>query len=150
MSVRCFRWSLKNDVAAAVAASGISVYAWRGQTEEDFWWCIGKCMADDNWQPNMVSPARGTEHQGCLAFGQLTSSSNMGHIAISNDLNYAPMLLYVKLFEILTIGMGLIPFFVFIARISVDIYKCLSQFVTFNLRRIFGSRFWMMAAMQPT
>ena len=32
----------------------ISVFAWRGESEEDFWWCIEKCISSDNWQPNMV------------------------------------------------------------------------------------------------
>lgn len=33
---------------------GVSVFAWRGETEDDFWWCIGRCVAADTWQPNMV------------------------------------------------------------------------------------------------
>jgi len=41
-------------VAAAVAAAGVSVYAWRGQSEADYWWCIDRILQDDNWQPNMV------------------------------------------------------------------------------------------------
>ena len=27
-----------------MAEKGISIYAWRGQTEEDFWWCIDQCL----------------------------------------------------------------------------------------------------------
>lgn len=50
----CNIYSTQNEVAAAVAAAGTGVFAWRGQTEQDFWWCIEKCLADDNWQPNMV------------------------------------------------------------------------------------------------
>ena len=30
------------------------MFAWRGESEEDFWWCIDKCICTDNWQPNMV------------------------------------------------------------------------------------------------
>lgn len=44
----------QNEVAAAVAAAGVSVYAWRGQSEADYWWCIDRILQDDNWQPNMV------------------------------------------------------------------------------------------------
>jgi S-adenosyl-L-homocysteine hydrolase len=44
----------QNEVAAAIAMAGTSVYAWRGQTEADYWWCIDKTIADDSWQPNMV------------------------------------------------------------------------------------------------
>ena len=32
----------------------ISVFAWRGESEEDFWWCIERCISAENWQPNMV------------------------------------------------------------------------------------------------
>ena len=32
----------------------ISVFAWRGESEEDFWWCIEQCISAENWQPNMV------------------------------------------------------------------------------------------------
>jgi adenosylhomocysteinase len=41
-------------VAAALAEAGFSVFAWRGETEEDFWWCIDKCVNAENWQPNMI------------------------------------------------------------------------------------------------
>lgn len=34
--------------------SGYSVFAWRGETEEDFWWCIDRCIAAEGWQPNMI------------------------------------------------------------------------------------------------
>jgi len=33
---------------------GFPVFAWRGETEEDFWWCIDKCVNAENWQPNMI------------------------------------------------------------------------------------------------
>jgi adenosylhomocysteinase len=34
--------------------SGFSIFSWRGETEEDFWWCIDKCVNAENWQPNMI------------------------------------------------------------------------------------------------
>ena len=43
-----FRWSAcnifstQNEVAAALAEAGVAVFAWRGQSEDDFWWCIDK------------------------------------------------------------------------------------------------------------
>jgi len=33
---------------------GFSIFSWRGETEEDFWWCIDKCVNAENWQPNMI------------------------------------------------------------------------------------------------
>ena len=41
----CNIFSTQNEVAAALAEQGIPIYAWRGQTEEDFWWCINKCLS---------------------------------------------------------------------------------------------------------
>ena len=38
----------------ALPLSGIPIYAWRGETEDDFWWCIDKCINAENWQPNMI------------------------------------------------------------------------------------------------
>ncbi|XP_065828870.1 S-adenosylhomocysteine hydrolase-like protein 1 [Oscarella lobularis] len=43
-----------NRVAAALAESGVSIFAWRQQSEEDFWWCIEKCIFAPNWQPSMI------------------------------------------------------------------------------------------------
>ncbi|GFS42735.1 adenosylhomocysteinase-like 1 [Trichonephila inaurata madagascariensis] len=50
----CNIYSTQNEVASAVAEAGVPVYAWRGESEEDFWWCIDKCIHSDNWQPNMI------------------------------------------------------------------------------------------------
>jgi len=50
----CNIYSTQNEVAAALAENMISVFAWRGENEEDFWWCIEKCLSAENWQPNML------------------------------------------------------------------------------------------------
>lgn len=34
--------------------SGVSVFAWKGESEDDFWWCIDHCINTEGWQPNMV------------------------------------------------------------------------------------------------
>ncbi|KFW85801.1 Putative adenosylhomocysteinase 2, partial [Manacus vitellinus] len=33
---------------------GVAVFAWKGESEDDFWWCIDRCVNVDGWQPNMV------------------------------------------------------------------------------------------------
>ena len=33
---------------------GYPIFAWKGESEEDFWWCIEQCITADKWQPNMV------------------------------------------------------------------------------------------------
>ncbi|XP_023705483.1 adenosylhomocysteinase-like 1 isoform X2 [Cryptotermes secundus] len=50
----CNIYSTQNEVGAALAEAGFSIFAWRGETEEDFWWCIDKCVNAENWQPNMI------------------------------------------------------------------------------------------------
>lgn len=50
----CNIYSTQNEVAAALAWAGISVFAWKGENEEDFWWSIDKAVNSENWQPNMV------------------------------------------------------------------------------------------------
>ena len=38
-----------------MAAAGIPTFAWKGETEEEFWWCIDQTIfGPDNWRPNMI------------------------------------------------------------------------------------------------
>ncbi|KAM9753974.1 S-adenosylhomocysteine hydrolase-like protein 1 isoform 1-T1 [Menidia menidia] len=50
----CNIFSTQNAVAAALAEAGIPVFAWKGESEDDFWWCIDKCAAADTWEPNLI------------------------------------------------------------------------------------------------
>jgi len=50
----CNIYSTQNEVAAALAEAGFPIFSWRGETEEDFWWCIDRCVTAENWQPNMI------------------------------------------------------------------------------------------------
>ncbi len=51
----CNIFSTQDHAAAAIAAKGIPVFAWKGQTEEEFWWCIEKTLEGPNgWMPNMI------------------------------------------------------------------------------------------------
>lgn len=34
---------------------GVAVFAWKGESEDDFWWCIDRCVNIDGWQANMVT-----------------------------------------------------------------------------------------------
>ncbi|KAM8891301.1 S-adenosylhomocysteine hydrolase-like protein 1 isoform 3-T3 [Spinachia spinachia] len=43
-----------NAVAAALAEGGTPVFAWKGESEDDYWWCINQCVGADTWQPNMI------------------------------------------------------------------------------------------------
>uniref|UniRef100_A0A8C7A263 Adenosylhomocysteinase like 2 n=1 Tax=Nothoprocta perdicaria TaxID=30464 RepID=A0A8C7A263_NOTPE len=50
----CNIYSTLNEVAAALAESGFPVFAWKGESEDDFWWCIDRCVNVEGWQPNMI------------------------------------------------------------------------------------------------
>lgn len=51
----CNIFSTQDHAAAAMAASGTPVFAWKGETEEDFWWCIAQTIiGPDGWRPNML------------------------------------------------------------------------------------------------
>ncbi|MGR6035166.1 MAG: adenosylhomocysteinase [Candidatus Nitrosoglobus sp.] len=51
----CNIFSTQDHAAAAVAAKGIPVFAWKGETEEEYWWCIDQTIHGFNgWQPNML------------------------------------------------------------------------------------------------
>ena len=51
----CNIFSTQDHAAAAIAAKNIPVFAWKGMTEEEFWWCIEKTLeGPDGWKPNMI------------------------------------------------------------------------------------------------
>ncbi|HUA77875.1 MAG TPA: adenosylhomocysteinase [Acetobacteraceae bacterium] len=51
----CNIFSTQDHAAAAVAAAGIPVFAWKGMSEEEFWWAIDQTIeGPDGWTPNMI------------------------------------------------------------------------------------------------
>jgi len=51
----CNIFSTQDQAAAAIAAKNIPVFAWKGMTDEEFWWCIEKTLeGPDGWKPNMI------------------------------------------------------------------------------------------------
>ena len=51
----CNIFSTQDHAAAAVAKEGIPVYAWKGETEEEYLWCIKQTIiGNKNWKPNIV------------------------------------------------------------------------------------------------
>ena len=51
----CNIFSTQDHAAAAIAAAGIPVFAWKGETEEEYWWCVEQTInGADGWKPNMV------------------------------------------------------------------------------------------------
>jgi len=52
----CNIFSTQDHAAAAIAAVGVPVFAWKGQTEEEFWWCIEQTIVKDGeiWDANII------------------------------------------------------------------------------------------------
>jgi adenosylhomocysteinase len=51
----CNIFSTQDHAAAAIAACGIPVFAWKGETEQEYEWCIEQTLrGSDGWTPNMV------------------------------------------------------------------------------------------------
>ena len=51
----CNIFSTQDHAAAAIAAAGIPVFAWKGETEEEYDWCIRQTIhGRDDWRPNMI------------------------------------------------------------------------------------------------
>ena len=51
----CNIFSTQDQAAAAVAARGIPVFAWKGETDEELWWCIDQTIeGPGGWRPNML------------------------------------------------------------------------------------------------
>ncbi|MGH8580134.1 MAG: adenosylhomocysteinase, partial [Gammaproteobacteria bacterium] len=51
----CNIFSTQDHAAAAMAASRVPVFAWKGESEEEFWWCIEQTVFGPNgWRPNLL------------------------------------------------------------------------------------------------
>ena len=51
----CNIFSTQDEAAAAIAAAGIPVFAWKGETEEEYWWCIEQTIKwEGNEGPNLL------------------------------------------------------------------------------------------------
>ena len=51
----CNIFSTQDQAAAALAVTGLPIFAWKGETEEEYWWCIEQSIkGPGGWQPNML------------------------------------------------------------------------------------------------
>ena len=51
----CNIFSTQDHAAAAIAKVGIPVFAWKGETEEEYWWCVKQTIeGKKDWKPNMI------------------------------------------------------------------------------------------------
>jgi adenosylhomocysteinase len=71
----CNIFSTQDEAAAAIAATGVPVFAWKGETEEEYWWCVEQTLHwPDGSGPNMLLDDGGDltvlihrDHPGLLA-----------------------------------------------------------------------------------
>lgn len=66
----CNIFSTQDHAAAAIAAAGIPVFAWKGETEEEFWWCIEQTIlaeqgSEQLWDANIILDDGGDLTQMC-------------------------------------------------------------------------------------
>jgi adenosylhomocysteinase len=51
----CNIFSTQDHAAAALAVKGVPVFAWKGETEAEYWWCIEQTLeGPDGWRPNLL------------------------------------------------------------------------------------------------
>ncbi|MEZ6183625.1 MAG: adenosylhomocysteinase [Planctomycetota bacterium] len=51
----CNIFSTQDHAAAAIAAANIPVFAWKGETEDEYWWCVEQTIkGPDGWTPNLI------------------------------------------------------------------------------------------------
>ena len=51
----CNIFSTQDHGAAAIATSGVPVFAWKGESEEEYWWCVEQTInGPEKWTPNML------------------------------------------------------------------------------------------------
>ena len=72
----CNIFSTQDHAAAAIAATGVPVFAWKGESEEEYWWCVEQTITgDSNWRPNMLLDDG----------GDLTAVMHQQHAQLLND-----------------------------------------------------------------
>ena len=51
----CNIFSTQDHAAAAIAETRVPVFAWKGETDDEFWWCIDQTIrGPENWVPNLI------------------------------------------------------------------------------------------------
>ena len=51
----CNIFSTQDHAAAAIAKAGIPVFAWKGETEKEYWWCVKQTIeGKKDWKANMI------------------------------------------------------------------------------------------------
>ncbi|MBL8969563.1 MAG: adenosylhomocysteinase [Myxococcales bacterium] len=100
----CNIFSTQDHAAAAIAAAGVPVFAWKGETEEEYWWCVEQTIRwPDGSPPNLILDDGGDltivlhrpEHvktlEGCYGVSEETTTGvhRLYQMAEKNELKIA-------------------------------------------------------------
>ncbi len=85
----CNIYSTQDHAAAAIAARGIPVFAWKGETLEEYWWCTLQALNWDNGSgPDLVVDDGGDAtlmiHEGYRLEEEFSKTGNMPEVSSSN------------------------------------------------------------------
>ena len=85
----CNIYSTQDHAAAAIAATGIPVFAWKGETLEEYWWCTYQAMRfPDNKTLNMIVDDGGDAtlliHRGCDLENHFNKTGELSPICRDN------------------------------------------------------------------
>ncbi|KOB52240.1 Uncharacterized protein OBRU01_26249, partial [Operophtera brumata] len=65
------------------AERGFSIFAWRGESEEAFWWCIDQCCAPTgSWQPSVILDDGGIVEESVTGVHRLYQLSKAGKLVV--------------------------------------------------------------------
>jgi adenosylhomocysteinase len=98
----CNIFSTQDHAAAAIAVESIPVFAWKGETEEEYWWCVEQTIIGPNgWRPNMLlddggdltqmvhrqypellPEIRGVSEETTTGVGRLYEMAKLGHLGV--------------------------------------------------------------------
>lgn len=82
---------------------GVAVFAWKGESEDDFWWCIDRCVNTEGWQANMVHSSLALTRQNisfkCVACC-ISSFKGVGVVNFLNIIQSALIALCDSLFDL--------------------------------------------------
>ena len=98
----CNIFSTQDHAASAIADAGIPVFAWKGETEEEYWWCVEQTLTGpDGWTPNLLlddggdltqiihqkyphllAELKGVSEETTTGVGRLYEMAKQGHLKI--------------------------------------------------------------------
>ncbi len=80
----CNIFSTQDHAAAAIAAAGVPVFAWKGETLEEFWWCTNQALSFPDGKGGVLGPQLGKCSSRCVSEMQFGKKEIRGPIPTSS------------------------------------------------------------------